>query len=155
MKNIALLLLLLSFAGCTTSSSLQVAAHCMAYNGLPDKHCTPGAVFPNVTATQVCTPGYANSVRNVPQSEKNKVYQEYGIAHHSTGQYEIDHLISLELGGSNDLKNLWPESALPKPGFHEKDKIEDYLHKQVCSGKMTLKQAQIEIADNWELVVIQ
>ena len=45
--------------------------------------------------------------------------------------------------------NLWPEAATPKPGFHEKDKVENYLHDQVCDGKITLKEAQIEIATNW------
>ena len=45
----------------------------------PDTHCTPGATFSGVTAQQVCTPGYSKSVRNVPQSTKDKVYREYGI----------------------------------------------------------------------------
>jgi len=97
----------------------------------------------------VCKPGYASSTRNVPQSEKNQVYAEYGITSHTTGQYEVDHLVSLELGGSNDISNLWPEAASPKPGFHEKDKVENYLNSQVCSGAISLQQAQVEISTNW------
>jgi hypothetical protein len=85
----------------------------------------------------------------VPTSEKSQVYAEYGITHHSTGEYEVDHLVSLELGGSNDIANLWPEAANPRPGFHEKDKVENYLHDQVCSGAVSLQQAQVEIATNW------
>ena len=88
-------------------------------------------------------------MRNVTTRTKNKVYAAYGITHHTTGQYEVDHLVSLELGGSNDISNLWPEAASPKPGFHEKDKVENYLHDQVCDGAISLKQAQIEIATNW------
>ncbi len=122
---------------------------CMAHDALQDSACTPGAIFPNVTQQQVCTSGYARSVRNVPTSEKNVVYAEYGITHHTTGQYEVDHLVSLELGGSNDIANLWPEAASPKPGFHEKDKVENYLHDQVCSGAISLHDAQIQIATNW------
>jgi len=122
---------------------------CAARGALQDQACTPGAIFSTITNTQVCTPGYASSVRDVPQSVKNKVYAEYGITRHLAGQYEIDHLVSLQLGGSNDLANLWPEAASPTPGFHEKDKVENYLNQQVCSGKMTLQQAQIEIATNW------
>ena len=61
----------------------------------------------------------------------------------------MDHLVPLELGGSNDIGNLWPEVAEPRPGFHEKDKVENYLHEQVCSGAISLKQAQAEIAGNW------
>ena len=88
-------------------------------------------------------------MRDVPDSVKNKVYAEYGIKTHTTGQYEVDHFVSLELGGSNDISNLWPEAAKPTPGFHEKDKVENYLHDQVCSGAMTLQEAQVQIATNW------
>ena len=122
---------------------------CQVNGALQDTACTPGAILPNVTKDQVCTPGYASSTRNVPQSEKNQVYAEYGIKSHTTGQYEVDHLVSLELGGSNDISNLWPEAAEPKPGFHEKDSVENYLHDQVCSGAITLADAQREIATNW------
>ncbi len=122
---------------------------CMARGPLQDPDCTPGAIITTATKDQICQPGYSRSVRNVPTSEKNQVYAEYGITHHSTGEYEVDHLISLELGGSNDISNLWPEAANPKPGFHEKDKVENYLHDQMCSGAISLQQAQIEIATNW------
>jgi hypothetical protein len=77
------------------------------------------------------------------------VYDEYGITHHSPGEYEVDHLISLELGGSNDISNLWPEAASPTPGFHQKDQVENYLHDQVCNSQISLAQAQHEIATNW------
>ncbi len=122
---------------------------CVSANGLQDSACTPGAIFPHATVDQICTPGYSSSVRNVPQSEKDEVYAEYGITSHEPGQYEVDHLISLELGGSNDIANLWPEPADPPPGFHEKDKVENYLHDQVCSGKISLQLAQYQIATNW------
>jgi hypothetical protein len=125
---------------------------CVSANALPDPACTPGAIFPDATVDKICTPGYSSSVRNVPQSVKAKVYAEYGIASHEPGQYEVDHLISLELGGSNSIANLWPEPAEPRPGFHEKDKVEDYLHEQICSGKLPLRQAQYEIATDWYAV---
>ena len=122
---------------------------CTVQGALPDSACTPGAIFSTATTQQICKSGYASSVRNVPSSEKDQVYAEYGITHHVSGQFEIDHLISLELGGSNDIANLWPEAASPTPGFHQKDQVENYLHDQVCSGAMTLKEAQTEIATNW------
>jgi hypothetical protein len=122
---------------------------CQVNGALQDTACTPGDILPAVTKSQVCQSGYASSVRNVPVSTKNKVYRSYGIVSHRSGQYEVDHLVSLELGGSNDISNLWPEAASPTPGFHEKDKVENYLHDQVCSGAISLQQAQIEIATNW------
>jgi hypothetical protein len=58
---------------------------------------------------------------------------------------EIDHIISLELGGSNDIANLYPEKAsLPAgaPGFHIKDKLENELHDIVCDGTMARRSAR-------------
>ncbi len=136
----------------TTQTQLGVrtkTSGCMAQGGLPDSACTPGAIFTNATQQEICTYGYTRSVRNVPFSEKDQVYAEYGIFHHSPGQYEVDHLVPLELGGNNDIANLWPEAAYPQPGYHEKDRIENYLHDQVCSGAMSMKEAQTEIATNW------
>jgi hypothetical protein len=128
---------------------------CVASNGLPDSACTPGDIFPNATKDQICTPGYSSSVRSVSDSEKNAAYAEYGIVSHTAGQYEVDHLVSLELGGSNDISNLFPEAASPTPGFHEKDAVENYLHDQMCSGAVTLADAQREIATNWLAVYAQ
>jgi uncharacterized protein YceK len=147
-----------SQGGNTTTPNWGVqtkASGCKAHNALPDLACTPGAIIATATKAKICKSGYARTVRNVPTSEKNQVYASYGITHHSTGEFEIDHLVSLELGGSNDISNLWPEVASPTPGFHQKDKVENYLHDQVCSGAIALQQAQIEIATNWLAVYQQ
>ncbi len=150
--------------GATTSGGVSGAPQfgvqtktsgCQAHDGLPDSACTPGAIFASATVSEICTSGYSSSVRNVPTSEKNQAYAEYGIASHVSGQYEVDHLISLELGGSNDIANLWPELASPTPGFHQKDQVENYLHSQVCSGALDLTKAQEEIATNWLAVYNQ
>src|SRR5258708_14629820 len=122
---------------------------CVASNGLQDTACTPGAIIATATKEQICQSGYSKSVRFVPIEEKRQVYEEYGIISHSPGQYEVDHLISLELGGSNDISNLWPEAAQPEPGFHQKDFLENYLHDQICNGSMSLQEAQQKISTNW------
>ncbi len=97
----------------------------------------------------ICVSGYTKTVRNVSTATKNAVFAEYGITNHSGATYEVDHLIPLELGGSNDIANLWPEAAAPTPGFHEKDKLENAFHKEVCNGSLTLQEAQKEIAADW------
>ena len=117
-------------------------------NGLPDSACTPGGVF-NVTAKDICRKGYSKSVRSVSTKIKNQAFNAYGIRFHPTGAYEVDHLIPLELGGSNDISNLWPEAANPQPGFREKDRVENYLHAQICKGSMSLDEAQREIVTDW------
>jgi hypothetical protein len=119
---------------------------CHVRGQLPDAGCTPGAIFAATTVTQICTPGYSRAVRNVPESLKQSVYAEYGIESHVPGSYEVDHLVSLELGGNNSAANLWPEIS---PGYHEKDGIENRLHDAVCAGSVSLRAAQHEIARDW------
>jgi len=122
---------------------------CKINGALPDPDCSPGAIFPNATVFQICQSGYSKSVRNVSVATKNQVYHEYGIYSHKPYEYEVDHIVSLELGGSNDISNLFPEVAVPAPGYHEKDMVENYLHDQVCSHKVSLAKAQELIAKNW------
>jgi hypothetical protein len=67
-----------------------------------------------------------------------QIFQSYGLTYpQPRGTYRLDHLIPLGLGGSNDVKNLWPEAD-----FAEKDKESNWLHKEVCEGRMTLQEAQ-------------
>ncbi len=125
----------------------------------PNPTLTPGDVFPNVTAKEVCTSGYASGVRAVSSDEKAEVYRRYGIPN-DPGKHEVDHFISLEIGGSNMVTNLWPEpyvtpDAPGKIGAHEKDKVENYLHDQVCKNAMTLRQAQEEIRTDWYAVYLK
>ena len=134
--------------GHATRQSVRIAASGCRRGRLPDRRCTPGATF-NVGASQVCVSGYSQRVRHVPESEKRQVYAEYGIRSHASGQYEVDHLIPLELGGSNSIRNLWPEAANPRPGFHEKDRLENTLHRLVCNRSLSLRKAQSLIATNW------
>jgi hypothetical protein len=116
---------------------------------LPDSNRTPGATLP-VTAADICVPGYSRKVRNVPSSVKRQAYESYGIAAHRPHQYEVDHLISLELGGSNSIRNLWPESYETEPwNAHVKDRLENELHRRVCAGALPLAVAQRAIASDW------
>lgn len=116
----------------------------------PNPALTPGSVFPAVTVDQVCTSGYTASVRNVSVEEKRRVHAEYGLAYpQAPGTYEVDHFIPLELGGNNDLSNLWPEPADPAPGFHQKDQVENFLHDQVCRRQLSLSAAQTQIRTDW------
>src|ERR1700680_3702328 len=74
---------------------------------VPDPNLTPGSTF-DVSAQDLCVPGYTKKVRNVPAEMKREVYEEYGITSHGSGDYEVNHLIPLELGGSNS-RSLWSQ----------------------------------------------
>jgi hypothetical protein len=117
---------------------------------LPDAKYSPGDAA-RTDKAQLCPVAHTSARRNVTAQEKKAVCMEYGIsAAKCTGRnYEIDHIISLELGGSNDVKNLFPQPWMPRPGAHEKDKVENWLHAQVCSDKITLHAAQAFIAKDW------
>ncbi len=137
----------------------------------PDLKLTPGDVLTNVTAAQVTTKGYATGVRNVPESVKNQVFIAYfGSVPANRDDFEVDHLVSLELGGSNDPKNLWPEIRRTPYGSTNavhtnlvwtaelKDRLEDwmaadlrktvFLHgDEIANGRLHLYQQKI--ATDW------
>lgn len=117
----------------------------------PDPQCTPGSFDPAVTQaniqTTICRSGYTATVRpSTGETDKAKhtLYVAYGVPTGTTS--ELDHLVSLEIGGSNDEANLWPEiGKVP----NQKDTVENDLHDAVCSGKVTLVAAQQAIASDW------
>jgi hypothetical protein len=90
------------------------------------------------------------TIRNVTEATKRKVFVEYGISCGKTCDklFEVDHLISLEIGGTNDITNLWPQ-PYAIPGAHQKDVLENALHKKICSGAITPQDAQKAISQDW------
>jgi hypothetical protein len=118
----------------------------------PDRRCSPGAYYEQLTKAVICSPGFRTSaIRNVPESEKDAVKREYGLPERRFGSaLEIDHIVSLELGGSNDIANLFPELANAHPGYRVKDRLENRLHDLVCSGAMSLAAARTQIAADWQ-----
>jgi hypothetical protein len=120
---------------------------------LPDQRCTPGSIDPAVTQADIhqtiCVTGYTARVRP-PESQTERLkfddaYPAYGIAHNV--KTELDHQVPLELGGSNDALNLWPEPETSTP--NAKDSVENAARDAVCSGRMKLADAQKAIAANW------
>lgn len=121
----------------------------------PNSKLTPGALDSHITQDNIqqtiCLSGYTKTVRNVPISVKKEVVREYGLPESDLSKVEIDHYISLEIGGSNSIENLWPQfySAAPGQkgylGARQKDVVETELKRQVCSGQMRLEDAQVAI----------
>jgi hypothetical protein len=87
-------------------------------------------------------------VRNVPESEKDAAYARYGLKRVAYA-YEVDHLVSIELGAQNAITNLWPEHYYGTWGARIKDRLENTLHALVCSGHLALAAAQRQEAANW------
>jgi hypothetical protein len=98
------------------TASAQLQAHYRTGTDgvlLPDPDATPGATF-LVTVDQLCTAGYTKGVRHIPEAVKAQVYASYGATKQPGVCCEVDHLIPLELGGSNAVKNLWPQPYTPR-----------------------------------------
>jgi hypothetical protein len=114
---------------------------------MPRPSLTPGVAL-RVGVGRICTPGYASSIRDVSEATKALVYERYGVTW-VPYQHEVDHLISLELGGSNATANLWPEPYAGRWGARTKDVLENRLHDLVCSGALGLGAAQHQEATNW------
>ena len=116
---------------------------------LPDRGMTPGGVA-STDATKVCKRAYVKNLKPVPPTVVTQVYKEYGIQHPDPSDYEIDQLVSLDLGGSNDIFNLWPQSTRTKPwNAALKNRLEKRLRQLVCSGKLSLLEAQSALATDW------
>jgi Protein of unknown function (DUF3761) len=119
---------------------------------LPDRRCSPGGYYVRLTRPVICSASFRTStIRNVPQTEKFAVEREYGMAATYYGySIEIDHIVPLELGGSNSIANLFPEPGRGGANYHFKDRLENRLHDLVCSGGMSLGTARHGIARNWQ-----
>jgi hypothetical protein len=143
-----------------SAPTITKTSQCQENNGLPDSSCTPGAIDPKVTQSNInqtiCVSGYTTTVRpstSYTNNLKTQQIKAYGYSDTSLSSYEEDHLIPLEIGGSpTDPANLWPEPYNITYGARAKDKVENYLHAQICSGAMTLAEAQKQDATNWESV---
>jgi hypothetical protein len=121
---------------------------CQVRGPLPDPACTPGAIM--TKDLDIICHRATRARRHVEASVHRSAFTEYGLSYpQPRGAYEVDHLIPLELGGDNVIENLWAEPARPQPGFHEKDEVENCLHKQVCSGAIRIDAAQNVIARDW------
>lgn len=105
-----------------------------------------GSFDARVTVGEVCTLGFARRHRRVPYRLRDAVYNRYGLRRGFRRGYVIDHLIPLELGGRNDLANLWPQ---PRVQSYRKDRDENRLHDAVCTGSESLADARAEILRIW------
>jgi len=123
----------------------------------PDPSRTPGAINSAVTQGSIfetiCVRGWTRTVRppdDYTYHLKREQLREWGYDDRETRDYEEDHLIPLGLGGSpTSAQNLWPEPLSGAWNAHVKDRLESYLHEEVCAGRMGLEEARKEIAEDW------
>lgn len=128
---------------------------------LPDPSLTHGKIRSGLSRTTICKTKWGKDARHVTGAMKQQVFANYGLSGNDDpacvadahGRHcEIDHLISRELGGADDVSNLWPEPYGTQPwNAARKDRVENRLHKEVCAGTISLKKARHEIKTDWRV----
>jgi hypothetical protein len=132
---------------------LALPLSCLAHAQLPDARLTPG-VIRTTSAAEICAKSFRTKpFRLTTAAMKKQVCAAYHVKQcPKLGTLELDHLVPLELGGLDDVRNLWPQMARypGSVGFHVKDKLENELKRRVCKTKsMTLPEAQQCLQSNW------
>lgn len=115
---------------------------------------TPGVARTDLTLAEICSRKWGKDRRHVTPAMRREALARYGKPacrpdKHGR-RFELDHLISRELGGADDVNNLWPQCYAGKPwNAVLKDRLENKLHTLVCSGQMSLEDAQHQIVADW------
>lgn len=107
----------------------------------PMPRLTPGVVRP-LTTVEICRTRWGRDRRRVTVAMKHEVARRYGVAWSKHALYEFDHLIPRELGGADDVANLWPQLWADA---RVKDREENRLHRAVCAGAVSLEAAQAQM----------
>ncbi len=115
----------------------------------PNPALTPGATQP-LGKEDLCSVTWEDRAPDVPRPVALRVFESYGIRDPRPRAFELDYLITPELGGTNDVRNLWPQPYHPRSwNAHAKDALEDRLFALVCDGKLDLTTAQRDIGADW------
>jgi len=137
-----------------------LASFSLLAGDLPDLTKTPGVVRHDLTAEAICTTSWGKDRRFVTEKMKREVFAVYGLSGNDDPscpldkhgrRFEIDHIVSRELGGADDVRNLWPQCYAGKWGASLKDALENKLHREICAGRITLKQAQNMLVNDWRV----
>jgi hypothetical protein len=114
----------------------------------PKARLTPGETRP-ISLDEVCRNPQADVIaENIPEETRREVFSAYGIQGHRDN-FEVDYLITPDLGGSQSIRNLWPQPYSARWNARVKDRLEQRLHQLVCEGKVDLTTAQHDIAVDW------
>ena len=128
-------------------TACAIALPAIAGAQLPNSYATPGATT-KASAKDICAAGYEASVKPVAGWQKTAALEKYGVRPESFNG-DLDHLVPVSLGGSNDPENLWPMHTSGDMTREAKTQLADKLKLMVCDGKMSLKDAQNAFKKDW------
>jgi len=150
-----------TFLALTMLGFLYCGAGTAFADDVPDASKTPGLARSGLSKATICATKWGKDERHVTQAMKDKVFSLYGYSGYQDKRCvpdpnvktcEIDHLISREVGGADDVSNLWPQAYGSTPwNAHLKDKLENRLHKELCKGNITLQEARDSLTNDWRI----
>ena len=148
-----------------TEPSAPAVANTAAAGDIPNPTLTPGLTRAGLSKSKVCAIKWGKDERHATAAMKRQVFAAYGYSGYddprcvpdSHGRKcEVDHLISRDLGGADDPKNLWPQAYGTTPwNATLKDTLENRLHKEVCAGHISLKAARGLLVNDWRKAYVQ
>jgi hypothetical protein len=130
-----------------TLAVLLLALHGCHPGALPDRRCTPGRA--DTQDLQVICHTSTALRRHVTRRTELGILAAYGIPLAQKNRYKIDHLIPLEMGGSNDPANLWPQLVAESL---RKDLSERLAHELVCRHHASVAELQQRFTEDWTRV---
>lgn len=115
----------------------------------PKAGLTPGETRP-ISIADVCRTSEAEVVTpNITDETRRAVFAAYGIDPARRNEFEVDYLITPDLGGAESVRNMWPQPYSARWNARVKDRLEQRLHQLVCENKLDLTTAQHDIAVDW------
>ncbi len=123
--------------------------NCTSQHTQPDIACTPGAVFTDILRGDLCKRGYASTVKAVSTKIKTATYTAYGITEEEKKNYILDRFVPINLGGTNDQSNIWPQLT---GNSANKNKVESFLFEEMCAGRITVSQSQELVSTKWQKI---
>ncbi|MDR5838341.1 hypothetical protein [Caballeronia sp. LZ034LL] len=101
----------------------------------------------------ICVPGYVDRVLPSFESQmrqKERLLKQRSIDASFASEYALDHRMPVLLGGSpNSPANLDLRRWEGRAGQRRKERLAVYLKRCVCTGDITLKDAQSAMAGDW------
>ena len=126
------LVLLASYALAAPAIAAELAA--------PNPALTPGAVVSSDRATACAfgsTPRLYQTSRGTYLEQARQVFERYGIPYEQHRDFELDHLVPRCAGGSDEVRNLWPEPLAEAT-------IKDAAEARICRAVCTLHTMSLE-----------
>lgn len=117
----------------------------------------PDWLDPHVTQSTIvetiCVPGYVDRVLpsfETQMRQKEKLLKQRGIDASFASEYALDHRMPVLLGSlPNAPANLDLRRWEGRAGQRRKERLAVYLKRCVCTGDMTLKDAQSTMSGDW------